>query len=70
MWIKISRDDMNRIYELYDNLFMLDYHLPDFKVRNGETFINLDTIHKDVKPLLIHKGFKIETFFYDPKALP
>ena len=70
MYIKISQDDMNGIYNFYDELFMMNYHLPNFKSGNGEIYIDLDTIHKDVKPLLIHKGFKIETFFYDPKTLP
>jgi len=70
MWVKISRDDMNRIYEIYNFYFMLKYPLPNFKAGNGEVHIDIDTIHEKVKPLLIHKGFKIETFFYDPKALP
>lgn len=68
MYAKISKDDMNKIYEIYYNPALLNYHLPNFKVGAGdrEIYIDTDSIHKEVKPLLIHKGFKIETFFYDP----
>ncbi len=70
MYVKISQGEYNRMMDMYMELFMMVYHLPNFRTGNGEIHIDLDSIHKDVKPLLIHRGFKIETFFYDPRVLP
>jgi hypothetical protein len=67
MYIKISRDEYNRMMEIYNELFMMAYHLPNFKTVDTNLYIDLDSIHENVKPLLIHKDFKIETFFYDPR---
>ncbi len=51
---------MNRIYEIYNNPALLNYHLPNFKVGAGdrEIYIDTDSIHKEVKPLLIHKNYE------------
>lgn len=67
MYSKITNDDYSRIMDLYDSLPLMDYRLPDFKIIDTKMYIDTDSIHKDVKPLLIHKGFKVETFFYNPR---